>query len=325
VWVNARHTFSFTANLDTVYNIDHNSIEGVDPFDFNLSLGFNWTVRINERLRYSVRNHVAYLIEPDFNFGFAGQRGSDEILFWSHEHNLAYRWSKRFATITGISTNGVIQSNNSLEQGNRISVSAFNQFRYQLSPKTLLTAAYRGRLFNNTGRSDSDSHFITAGVEHRVSPLTVLVARGGVQFFRADDRDDFTVLPTIEAGLRTRIGEKTSLRTFVRYEITDFDTDFGANDFRENRQLAFGANVNHQYHPKLLLTGGVDVRYSELRDSDELDDTSATSANFHLGFTYDLHKYLKIRGGVNYTLSDFGTSGNSFDRIRYNLGTSVDF
>src|SRR5690606_6229337 len=165
------------------------------------------THRVNERLRFSTRNFIAYELEPDYSYGFATSRQLGEYLYWQTDNSVGYRWSERFATYTGFTLTGLDYDNNVRNQ-DRFTWSLYNQFRYQLTPQTVLTLDYRYAHTDADGlAAASESHYVLVGAEHRFSPNTIFVGRVGAQFRETDRRGDQTS-PFVEAVLRSQINEQ---------------------------------------------------------------------------------------------------------------------
>ena len=92
-------------------------------------LGVNFTHRFSERLRFSSRNLLAYENEPDYDFGFAGDRRTGDYFRYSSSNTVGYRWSDRLGTQTGIAFNGVSYDDIDDSDYNQITFS--HDFRYQ--------------------------------------------------------------------------------------------------------------------------------------------------------------------------------------------------
>jgi len=331
VAIDDRHTLEFYTNLAMQYNADASEASGINDTNFNLSLGAIWTVRINERLRVTTTNHVGYQLEPDYNYGFASQRTSDEYWYWRSDTNVGYRWSRRFATYTGVIFSGTHYPTSG-SGSNRLEMGAYNQMRWQLDARTVLTGGYRFRNMNNNGRADSQSHFFTMGVERRVSPTTVFVARVGGQFYdREDAGSEWT--PNVELALRTsgggvgrKIADRLTLRTFFRHEITDYDTGNGGQDFQVNNNFRYGLATTYAVSPSLSIYSGLNVSSSHFSEDKGGDSNKwAHAINANLGFTYALNPRVNFNGSYNYTTGLSDLAERDFDRHRFQLGMGMSF
>ena len=176
-------TWDVYARLGMIYYFD--APAGTDSANSESRAGINLTHRFNERLRFSSRNFVAYELEPDYSYGYASSRSVGEYFFWSTDNSVGYRWTERFATYTGVLLNGTNYAD--ISNNDRFTWQAYNQFRFQLSPQTVLTAAYRyGQTTGDGFTPDMTDQFITGGVEHRFSPNTIGIIDLGAQIHDVD-------------------------------------------------------------------------------------------------------------------------------------------
>jgi hypothetical protein len=88
-----------------------------------------------------VATFISYELEPDYSYGYASSRVSGEYFYWQLTIPLGYRWSERFATYTGspLDWHHLRRCRNN----DRFTWEIYNQFRYQVSPQTVLTGDYR--------------------------------------------------------------------------------------------------------------------------------------------------------------------------------------
>ena len=199
-------TWDVYARLGLVYYFDEPTAEGSDEFNSQSRLGVNLTHRFNERLRFSSRNFVSYELEPDYSYGYASSRSVGEYFFWQADNSLGYRWTERVATYTGLRLSGTSYAE--VENNDRFTWELYNQFRYQLSPQTVLTADYRyGQTSGDGYASDSTDQYLLGGVEHRFSPNTIGIARVGAQF-RDVDNGDSTTSPYVEFALNSQVNQQ---------------------------------------------------------------------------------------------------------------------
>ena len=224
-------TIDLYSRIGAIYYFEAPSALGSDDLYPDLKLGLNLTHRFSERLRWVSRNYVAYQLEPDYAYGFANSRMADAYFYWSTDQALGFRWTERFATYTGINFYG-LDYDSVVANQDRTTWEAYNEFRFQLSQQTVLTLTYRyGQTSGGGLASDSTNQFILAGVEHRVSPTTILSFKGGAQLREVDTlggADETS--PYAEAMLRSQINDQFTVRCFARYGIEDWDTVFGAGD-----------------------------------------------------------------------------------------------
>lgn len=145
-------TWDVYARLGLIYYFD--SPDYMDDTYSQSRAGVNLTHRFSERLRFSSRNFISYELEPDYSYGYASSRTVGDYFFWQSDNSIGYRWTERFATYTGLSLTGTDYTD--VDNNDRFTWELYNQFRYQLSPQTVLTADYRYSQTSGDGIS-SDS------------------------------------------------------------------------------------------------------------------------------------------------------------------------
>lgn len=338
-WVNVtpQTTLDVYARLGMVYYLD--APAGADDMNAQSRLGVNLTHRFSERLRWISRNFIAYELEPDYSYGYANTRVAQEYFFWESYNAIGFRWSERFATYTGITFRGVDYG--SANDNDRFIWTLSQQFRYQLTPQSVLTADYRYSQSNASGFGrDSTNQYGLIGIEHRFSPTTVGVIRAGLQHREVDGGSSSTE-PTLEAALTSRISEQLNVRAFVRYSMEDYDTVRVAKtsgqivEYDQRNTLRIGLSAEYLVSPTLSFNGGIDYIPATYENGVRRDnfggaDNFPTSAddeiiNLYVGVSYRFTDYLY--GTLTYTHTDSSSdlSGRDYDRNRVSLGVRAEF
>jgi len=318
-----RATLEVYGRYTISYNFD--TPAGVDDVEHEINLGLNYTYRFNERVRFSSRNTIGYGLEPDFNFGFANTREFNEYLYWSSDNSIGYKFSDKVGAFFGVGFDGTIFDGGN-PNSDRKTVTPYTQWRYQLNPRTVLTAGYRYRFhFNETDR-DAQSHIITAGFEHRVNPSAIFVVRAGVQIFDVDDGDT-TTAPYIETAYRWSASSRTKFRAFARWGITSFNTSFLTDSFDINQNVRVGLAGTHQVSERLTVNGGIDYIFNDFQDSANgtLEDVTGNLANIYVGLNYRINQNLYFDATVNQTVSTSDLDARDFDRTRVSAGLSYSW
>jgi len=301
-------------------------------------VGANVTHRFNERVRVSSRNFLAYELEPDYSYGFATSRQTDPYFYWQTDNSVGYRWSERFGTYTGFILTG-LDYGSDVPDGDRFTWTIYNQFRYQLSPQTVLTADLRYSETSASGLAeDSTDQYVLVGVEHRFSPNSVLIARAGAQFREVDGGDD-TTSPYVELATSTRVNEVFTVRAFLRYGLEAYDTvqsvGAGIYDFSEKETLRIGVSAEYAISPMLALFGGVDYIPATFDEGNRVGGSplapSSVSGydedlvNAYIGLSVKFTDYLSGSVTYNYTKSDSDFSNRDYDRNRVTVGVRAEF
>lgn len=334
VRVTPQTTLDVYARLGLIYYFDAPAGSSDDLFSSS-RLGLNLTHRFNERLRFTSRNFVSYELEPDYTRGFATNRQAGEYFYWDLDNSVGYRWSERFATYSGIRLDGLALDN--VPNSDRSSWTAYNQFRYQLSPQSVLTSSYRYSETSADGlASDSTNQFFLVGIEHRFSPTTILVASAGAQFREVDGpgRSD-TTNPFFELALRSQINSQFGIRAFTRLSTEDFDTivqsGTGLAEFSDKLTLRTGVSGDYKVSKFLAFFGGVDLISSTFESGTQVSgvgtpsDADETLINVYLGAS--LRFTDNITGSISYNFTDSTSDvpGRDYERSRVSVGIQAEF
>jgi len=320
--------------LGLIYYFDTPS--NIDDVNSQSRLGVNFTHRFSERLRFVSRNFVSYELEPDYSYGYASARTAGEYFFWATDNSVGYRWSERFGTYTGLrlsGTNYVDVSNN-----DRLSWQVYNQFRYQLTPQTVLTADYRYAQTSGDGlSSDSADQFVLVGLEHRFSPNTVGTFGVGSQFRDVEDGGS-PISPYLEIALNSRLTEQFSARAFARYGMESYDTvqfvpGFGLVEYDSRGTLRFGVTAQYIVSPMFNVFAGVDYIPTAFDNGRSLEsppffnvpDLDEDVINAFIGFSVRFNNYLVGTLSYNFTDSISDLAIRDYQRNRISVGITAEF
>lgn len=338
VSITPQTTWDVYARLGAIYYFDEPEAIGSEDLYGQARAGVNVTHRVSERLRFSSRNFVSYELEPDYAYGISTARQLGEYLYWSTDNSVGYRWTERLATYTGFTLSG-LDYDDVVNSQDRFVWTLYNQFRYQLSPQTVLTADYRYSQTDGDGlASDTTDHYLLGGIEHRFSPNTILVARAGAQFHEPDGigAEDSTS-PYVEAALRSQINEQFSVRAFTRYGIENYDTvravSGGIYEFGDRQTLRLGVSGEYALSQMLSFYGGLDYIPATFDDGRLVAGAGPLAAggldediwNAYVGLSIKFTEMLYGTLSYNYTDSESDFVGQSYDRNRVSVGVRAEF
>ena len=298
--------------------------------------GVNFVHRVNETLRLRSRNHITYEQEPDYDYGLATDRRQGSYFRYSSDNSVGYRWTERLGTNTGYRLSGV--TFDEADRSDYVRHLFYHQFRYRTAPSTVWTAAYRYQHQDNDVVSDSNSHYFLVGAEHRVSPTTVVVLRGGVQVQEIDGGSSNTS-PYLEARVKTAVTESTSVSAFVRYGLEDRNRWISTHDcgqfpvlgrYEERGTFRLGLQGSYRVSPKLSFYGGGNLILFSY-DGQVGGNPAAPSSmdesiiNVNGGAQYELYENIYISGSLNYTHSASDADIRDYERTRLQLGIQSSF
>ncbi len=322
------------AKLGVLYYLDEPVAAGSDDVYGQVRIGANLTHRFNERLQLTSRNFVSYELEPDYSYGFATNRQSSEFIYWDTDNSIGYRWTDRLATYTGLKLTMLDYAD--VTNTDRFTWTAYNQFRYVLSPQTVGTASIRYAQTTADGQaSDSTDTYLLLGAEHRFSPSTILIANVGAQIREVDNvNGNDGTSPYFEITLRTQVNQQFTLSTFARYgaEVNDTVVNLPAlAEYDSRLTLRLGSQANYQVSQKLSLFSGIDVISTSFEEGRTIPggvavaDQDETLMNAYIGATLELTEYLDGTISYNFTNADSDLPNRSYDRSRISVGLKAEF
>jgi hypothetical protein len=291
------------------------------------NLTLNWTRRISERIRISSRNSLGFEYQPDYSIGSSAARQTGAYTRWNSDNSIGYRWSERLGTYTGFIFDGV-SYDNVAAQGNDISaITFYNDFRYQLSPQTVATLTYRyADRDTETGIGGTQNHFIMAGAEHRFSPNTVAIIRGGVQLRSVDGSTKDYTAPSFEAALTSRVNEQLEVKAYGRLSVEDSSRRVGAGVYDNANTMRAGVSGTYMVSQKLSLNGGINYQTLAYEDGGVgVVDVDESLINAYLGFNLQIADNLYLNGTYNFEDLGSDITAREYDRNRVSFGVRATF
>jgi hypothetical protein len=335
--VSPQTTIDLYARLGVIYFFTDSETPGADDTFPSARVGFDINHNFNSRVRFSSRNSLAYEFEPDYSRGFSTPRGVDPYTLWSSDNSIGYRFTERVGTYTGLVVGGL---ESDVDIARRFTWEVYEQLRYQYSKRSVLTAGYRYSQWSGD-QQDSTNHFVTGGIEHRLSSTSIVVASAGAQFRDVDGTDDDGgASPFFEMALNSQLNSRVSVRAFTRYSVEDFDTVqvVGADplQFADQQVLRIGVSSSYELTPRLTAIGGIDFVSTDFNDGTNLNNPTDKDSgkseeviNVSLGLRATINPALSGECILNYTdsTSDFSsaTFTRDFDRMRLSVGVNYTF
>ena len=325
----------FYAKLGMNYYFD--TPVGVDDTSNQSRLNLNIRHNFTERLGITTNNMVAYEMEPNYDYGVASSRQTEEHFYLLSDNYVSYRWSDVLSTRTGFELSSLQYQNT--DESNRITVTGYHQFRYRLQPLTVLTAEYRFANSSGDGQSsDSSEHYLLVGAEHRVSPNTVGMFKVGVQA-RDVDAGSSSTSPFAQFSFRTIMNEQFSLSGYAHYGIEGYDTvQTSVNgfigipvEFDERETLRLGLTGSYVISPQLSTFAGVNyvpTQYSggrRISNGAAVPDQDENLLNTYIGLSMKVTENLTGTLTYNHTISNSDMVNRDYDRNRISLGVNTQF
>ena len=320
-------TVEFAGRLGYVHYFDDLEFGplNVDQSTPTGSLRLNLTHRINERLRLSSRNSLAFEYQPDYSVGSSAIRQTGAYTRWSSDNSVGYRWSERLGTYTGFIYDGVEYDNPAAQRNDISAITLYNDFRYQLSPQTVATLTYRYADRNTAGSArDTQNHFIMVGGEHRFSSNSVAIVRAGVQLRSIDGSTRDYTSPSAEAAVTTRVNQLLSVKAYGRLSTEDSSRQVGAAVYDNANTMRLGVSGTYRVSQALSLSSGINYMSLAYEDG-TAEDRDESLINAFVGFDLQIAENLYLNGSYNF--EDLGSDvvSREYDRNRMSIGVRATF
>jgi len=332
-WVNAA-----MSNFDTRTMYDLNAtlglnqyledIAGADSTFANSDVRFNLVHNINERMRFSSSNFLAWTQEQNFDFGVIDSLNTGEYFLFSTNNSLGYSYDERWASVYGAAFS--LYDYIDADRLNRNITTLSHQLRYRESELRVYTLDYRYEFVGVDTGDDSHSHFLLGGVENRFSANTIGVLRAGVQLKSVEGfMSNVDLYPTVEAALNQRLNDQFGWSSSLRWSNENYGAGYSGGNYSSRNTLRAGAEAYYTLSPRLKFTGGVEGYWIDSSDADTagLADSKEYVYNSYVGLRAELRHNMFANLRYNLTLADEGglTTSNDYNRSRVSGGLEVVF
>ena len=325
------------ALLGFIYYFDKPIGAGGDDINSQSRVTADLLHNFSERVRFVNHSLVAYELEPTYSYGYATSRVLGAYTTWSTDNAVGYRFTERIGNYFGCRLTNTTYSD--AEDNDRFNWELYSQFRYQLSPQTVLTPEYRySQLVSSGVASDSTNHYFTFGAEREFSSNLKGVGSAGLQY-REVDQGDSSSSPYLQIAVNAQVNKDFTVRAFTRYGIEAYDTvlvdpnpAIGSVEFDDKRTLRIGLSSDYAISQSLSLKGGVDYIPSSFEKGRSLTgnpgsipDAYENLLNAYVGLTVEINDIFSISSYYNYTNSSSDISTRSYDRNRISVGANAKF
>ena len=325
------------ALLGFIYYFDKPIGAGGDDINSQSRVTADLLHNFSERVRFVNHSLVAYELEPAYSNGYATSRVLGAYTTWSTDNAVGYRFTERIGNYFGCRLTNTTYSD--AEDNDRFNWELYSQFRYQLSPQTVLTPEYRySQLVSSGVASDSTNHYFTFGAEREFSSNLKGVGSAGLQY-REVDQGDSSSSPYLQIAVNAQVNKDFTVRAFTRYGIEAYDTvlvdpnpAIGSVEFDDKRTLRIGLSSDYAISQSLSLKGGVDYIPSSFEKGRSLtgnpgsiSDRYENLLNAYVGLTVEINDIFSISSYYNYTNSSSDISTRSYDRNRISVGANAKF
>jgi hypothetical protein len=295
---------------------------GTDDKNGNVTLSL--THNFSTRLSFYASVYAAYETEPDFKSDVGPENVRADHFNTADIFSVTYHWLPRVSTVTSYTFQRVKYADASIGADEDRTDSTFGEtVQFSLTKRTNLVGDYRYQITDyDTAPKDSTTHYLLAGIDHRLTEHLAVHARGGPSFRSlADDGDSVT--PYFEGSVEyTRSNHSLFWTTSYGFEAPTEANALIRKTFRTGLVLTYNLTS------RLTSTTAVYYHHDENQSSASSGTASAgsqDSLDLSLGLGYTINKRLALHANYNYTSQSSlgGTPG--YTRNSYSAGLTYTY
>ena len=297
-------------------------VTGQDDTSGNVTLSL--THNSSTRLSFYASGYAAYQTEPNFKSDIGPENVRAAHIETSELLSVTYHWLLRFTTVTSYTFRRIKYDESSIGMlQDRVEDTLGEQFQFSLTSRTNLVAEYRFEMINyDTASTDSITHYVLAGVDHRLTEHLGFHVRGG-ESFRSLENDGDTVNPDFESSL-DYVSSNRSLSWTTSYGL---EAPNEAN-VSVRKTLRTGLNLTYGLTSRISSTAAINYHHDENEGSISSGTSSMgsqDSLDLSLGLRYTINRRFVLHVDYDHTtLSSLGSTPG-YSRNRYSAGLSYTY
>ncbi len=315
--ISARYTFGLTYFWDRPGD------------DVNFSHEFVGRIAhtFTERFDVDVRDRLVYNYEPDLRSPTTTRFVDGNYLINDFSTFARFQWLPRFGNTLEYDNRVIDYDDGEISDREDRMEHTFNlENRWQVLPTTVGVLAYRFNLVEYDGLpKSSHSHFLMGGVDHKISDVWLVSARGGAEMRNFDQGDD-SLAPYFSLNTSYSYAPNSSASLFYSHSLSL--TDVGTYTVQMNDTI--GLNVYHAFTPDFGLRVGSAFSWGEYDAENTIDDGAwgevvaqdfgEFSMYLDAALSYTFNEHFSAELGYIFSHLDSELPGRDYDRNRYYIG-----
>jgi putative beta-barrel porin BBP2 len=287
--------------------------------DKDVSVTFSLAHNFSTRLSFRADIYGAYQTEPNFQSNVGPQNVRAPHFVTNDIFSVTYHWLPRVSTVTSYTFERIKYEQTTptttavgIAQ-DRFQNTFAESLRFSLTRRTTLIGEYRYLIVDyDTGPRDSTTHFVLAGLDHRLTEQLEINVLGGPSFRSFKDDGD-TINPYLAANVNYR-GSRHSLNWITSYgvEQATSGTASGTTTFRT------GLSATYDLTSRINSKVGLYYNHSDNQGPSGTSSAGAQDAlQFTVGLNCRINKHFATHIDYEYSAqnSSGGTSGYSRNRV----------
>jgi len=295
---------------------------GTDDKNGNVTLSI--THNSSTRLSFYSNVYAAYETEPDFKSDVGPENVRAQHFNTIDIFAATYQWLPRFSTVTSYTFKRVKYADASIGADQDRMDNTFGEtLQFSLTRRTNLVGDYRYEIINyDTAPTDSTTHYLLGGIDHRLTEHLVVHAAGGPSLRSLEGNGD-SVSPYFEGSL----GYMSSNHSL------NWTTSYGfeaptAGGVTTTKTFRTGLVLTYNLTSRLSSTTTVYYHNDENQGSASSGNSSAgsqDSLDLLLNFSYTINRRLALVVNYKHTLQSSLGSTPGYSRNSYSAGVSYTY
>ncbi|MBX6324814.1 MAG: outer membrane beta-barrel protein [Chthoniobacterales bacterium] len=292
--------------------------------DKNGNVTLSLTHDFSSRLFFYANVYAAYATEPDFKSDVGPENLRADHFDTNDIFALTYSWLPRLNTVTSFTLRRVKYSNSSVgAQQDRLENTIAQEISYSLTRRTKLVADYRYEWIDyDTAPTDSTTHYVLAGFDHRLTEHLAIHLRGG-ESFRSLENNGHSDGPYFEGSLDySSSNHWLSWTTSYGFEAPN------AADIAIRKTLRTGFVLTYLLTSRISSTAAVYYHHDENEGPPATGSSSVgaqDTVDFQLGLSYTINKRLSLHVNYNHTSQSALQSAPGYSRNSYSAGLTYTY
>jgi Uncharacterized protein conserved in bacteria (DUF2320). len=289
-------------------------VSGQDETSGNVTLDL--THNFSTRLSFYASIYGTYQNEPNFRSNVGPENVRSAYFDTVDIFSLTYHWLLRLTTVTSYTFERVKYAASSVGASQDRTQDTFGEeLRFNLTSRTNLAGEYRFETINyDTAPTDSNTHFILAGINHNLTEHLIVHVRAG-ESVRSLENDGSMASPYFE-GLVGYVSSNHSLNWTSSYGF-ESPTATGVTTTKTWRT---GLNLTYDLTSRISSAAGVYYHHDEDQGVGTQDSLQLT-----LGLRYTINKRFAFH--VDYEHDSTSSLGSTpgYSRNRYSAGLTYTY
>jgi Putative beta-barrel porin 2 len=287
---------------------------GTDDKNGNVTLSI--THNSSTRLTFYTSVYAAYETEPDFRSDVGPENVRADHFDTIDMFAVTYQWLPRLSSVTNYTFQRVKYSDASIgAQQDRVENTFGETLQFSLTSRTNVLADYRYDITDyDTAPLDSTTHYLLAGIDHRLTEHLIVHARGGPSF-RSLKNDGDSISPFVDGSVEyIRSNHSLTWTTSYGFEAPN------EPNVSTRTTLRTGLTLTYNLTSRLSSTTSVFFHHDDNQGAGTQD-----TLDLLLGLNYTINKRFALHANYSHTSQSSLEGTPGYSRNSYSAGLTYTY